>query len=409
LIDISSFNTPLIQNTVTILLAYKPNRSPRVYHRMFQRLPFARLISSHIVTAAVLFAMSVLAMHPTSLQAQKVAKYGADFLSGGVGGRALGMGGTHVGIVQDVSAVYWNPAGLAGLMYPQISYMHAERFAGIVSFDYAGAAIPLSAQSTVGLTLIRSGVDDIPNTLNAWDAERNQPKPNPENFIERFSAADYAFLLSYARSLTEELTIGVTGKIVRRTIGDFADAWGYSFDAGIQWISGPWMLGANLQDVSTMLQSWSINKSSLVQLADFQQEIPEGGTFLVLPVARLGGGYRAMMGPSTVTLALDLDVAFDGQQAFVLNAGDVSFHPRLGAEYTFKEVVSLRAGISRVLVSDAIGFDVTPTVGAGLRLNQISLDYGFGDFAGLTSDLGFSHRVSARLILQQPRLKRDED
>lgn len=373
---------------------------------MYQRISFrlSKFVRSFL--SSILLLCGLMVLSPSSAEAQKLAKYGADFLSGGVGGRALGMGGTHIGIVQDVSAVYWNVAGLAGIEYPQISYMHAERFAGIVSFDYAGAAVPINAKSTVGITIIRSGVDDIPNTLNAWDVERNQPKPNPENFIERFSAADYAFMLGYARSLSESFTVGVTGKVIRRTIGDFADAWGYSFDVGLQWKKGPWMLGANVQDLSTMLQSWSINKGELAQLADFQQEIPEGGTFLVLPVARLGGGYQMPVGLSKLTLAMDLDIAFDGQQAFVLNAGDVSFHPRIGAEYAFKEVVFLRAGISRLLVSNDIGLNITPTVGAGLQLNQISLDYGFGDFAGLTSDLGYSHRISARLILQQPRMKR---
>lgn len=350
----------------------------------------------------------VLVALPSSVSAQKIAKYGADFLAGGVGGRALGMGGVHVGITNDVSAIYWNPAGLSGLMYPQISYMHAERFAGAVSFDYAGAAIPISKASTVGITLIRSGVDDIPVTLNAWDIERNQPKPNPENFIERISAADYAFMLSYARSISDDLTIGITGKVIRRSIGDFADAWGYSFDIGARWRTGPLVLGANLQDVSTMLQSWSVNQGELAQLEDFGQELPEGGTFLVLPVLRLGAGYLMPFPQSTLVLAADVDVAFDGQQAYVLNAGDVSFHPRIGLEYTFKDVVSLRTGISRVLVSDDLGLDVTPNVGAGLKLNQFTIDYGFGDFAGVSSDLGFSHRISARLVLQQPRLKRAE-
>ncbi len=363
---------------------------------------------NHLLAWAISI-FSLFLAFPQLAAAQKVAKYGADFLAGGVGGRALGMGGTHIGITDDVSAVYWNPAGLSEIAYPQISYMHAERFAGAVSFDYAGAAVPINATSSVGITIIRSGVDDIPVTLNAWDIERNQPKPNPENFIERISAADYAFLLSYARSLNEDLTLGITGKIIRRSIGDFADAWGYSFDIGARWTTGRWRLGANIQDVSTMLQSWSINQGELAQLEDFGQEIPEGGTFLVLPVLRLGAGYAFPFEQSKLLFAADLDVAFDGQQAFVLNAGDVSFHPRIGAEYSFKDVVLLRAGISRLLVSDALGVDVTPNVGAGLKLNQFTIDYGFGDFAGVSSDLGFSHRISARLILQQPRLKRDSE
>ncbi|MEZ4700400.1 MAG: PorV/PorQ family protein [Rhodothermales bacterium] len=366
-----------------------------------------RSISTLRAIPILLAVLALAAQGP--VYAQKTAKYGADFLSGGVGGRALGMGAVHVGIVRDVSAVYWNPAGLDGLAYPEVAYMHAERFAGIVSFDYAGAALPVSAQSTVGITIIRSGVDDIPNTLNAWDAERNQPKPNPENYIERFSAVDNAIMLSYARRLREGLTVGATGKLIRRKIGDFADAWGYSFDLGAQYIRDRVFLGVNLQDISTMLQSWSVNKAELAALEDFGQEIPNGGTVLVLPVLRLGAGYVAPLRSSSLTLAFDMDVAFDGQQAYVLNAGDMSFHPRVGAEYLFKNVVALRAGISRMLVSDTVGgINLTPNVGAGLRLNQFNIDYGFGDFAGLTADLGFSHRIAARLVLQQPRMARPE-
>ena len=51
-----------------------------------------------------------------------------------------------------------------------------------------------------------------------------------------------------------------------------------------------------------------------------------------------------------------------------------------------------------MLFSDTVGgINVTPNVGAGLRLNQFSIDYGFGDFAGITSDLGYSHRIAATL------------
>jgi len=87
---------------------------------------------------------------------QRVAKYGADFLAGGVGGRALGMGGAYVALAADVDATYWNPAGLSLLAYPELAYMHAERFAGIVSFDYAALAWPISATSTLGIAF--SGV-----------------------------------------------------------------------------------------------------------------------------------------------------------------------------------------------------------------------------------------------------------
>ncbi|MXW83176.1 MAG: hypothetical protein F4Z43_06670, partial [Rhodothermaceae bacterium] len=84
--------------------------------------------------------------------AQRIAKYGADFLAGGVDARALGMGGANVALSQNVYSVYWNPSGLAHTEYPEVAYMHAERFAGIVSFDFAAVAYPVSSTSTVGVS-----------------------------------------------------------------------------------------------------------------------------------------------------------------------------------------------------------------------------------------------------------------
>ena len=342
-------------------------------------------------------------------RAQQVAKYGADFLAGGVGARALGMGGAFVAIADDANAGYWNPAGLQEVSYPQVSYMHAERFSGVVSFDYLGLAWPLSAKSTIGVSFYRSGVNDIKNTLDAWDAERDQPKPNPQDHITTFSAADYAFFFGYGRSISDKLSLGVTGKIIRRTIGDFADAWGYSFDVGLQYRTKTWLLGVNVQDVSTMLQSWTVNDAALTNIRDvFGDDMPRGGTEIVLPVLRLGGGYIVHYTESRLLIGLDLDVAFDGQQANAMNVGDTSFHPRLGGEFSYKDVVALRAGFSRIQKTSSDGWDVTPSVGAGFKLKQVEFDYGFGDFAGLVSDLGFSHRISVAFTFANSKYRRPE-
>ena len=353
---------------------------------------------------------------------QRIAKYGADFLAGGVDGRALGMGGAYVSLSNEVSATYWNPAGLSHLDYPEVSYMHVERFAGAVSFDYGAFAFPMNPQSTLGLAVFRSGVNDIVNTLNAWDPVANQPRTNYESLITTFSAADWAFFVSYSRRVNDRLSLGVTFKGIRRTIGDFADAWGYSMDVGAQYRTGPYRLGLTVQDLSTMLQSWSVNEAAFTLDADeinpdtgapftfgevFNQDIPDGGTELVLPVARLGSGAVWPVGQHQVSVGLDVDLAFDGQQAFAPNIGDVSFHPRLGGAFSYKGVAELRAGISRLQTGDAIGFDVSPTVGAGVDLDQVSLDVSFGDFTGITADdLGFTYRISAQLRLEQPNLRR---
>ncbi len=371
---------------------------------------------------------------------QRIAKYGADFLAGGVDARALGMGGAYVGLAHEVSAGYWNPAGLSALTYPEISYMHVERFAGAVSFDYGGAALPVTARSTVGISVFRSGVNDIVNTLSAWNPDRGQPLPNYESRISRFSAADWALFVSYSRQVNEHLSVGVNFKGIHRSIGDFANAWGYSMDASARYTTGPYRFGVVVRDLTTMLQSWSVNPGafevnctnpideepfeacldddgSLIEgnaaryEAVFAQRIPQGGTALVLPVARLGSGAVWPVGDGhELTVGLDLDVAVDGQRAFVPNIGDVSFHPRLGAAFRYAGVVELRGGLRRLQIGDPIGVDLTPSVGAGLDLKQLSVDFSFGDFAGLVAeDLGFSYRISAQLRLEQPGLERSDE
>jgi hypothetical protein len=371
---------------------------------------------------------------------QRLAKYGADFLAGGVDARALGMGGAYVSLADEVSAGYWNPAGLSHLQYPEISYMHVERFAGAVSFDYGAVALPVTERSTVGISAFRSGVNDIVNTLEAWNPDRGVPLGNYENRISRFSAADWALFVNYSRRVNDRLTVGVNFKGIHRSIGDFAGAWGYSMDVAAQYRAGPYRFGAVIQDVSTMLQSWSVNPSafevncinpvdeqpfeacldengSLIEgnaaqyEAVFAQELPEGGTALVLPVARLGSGAVWPVGNGhTLTVGLDADVAVDGQRAFVPNIGDVSFHPRLGGGFRYKGVVELRGGLQRLQYGENIGLDLTPSVGAGLDLEQVSVDFSFGDFVGLTAqDLGYSYRISAQLRLEQPGLKREGD
>ncbi|MBL7979472.1 MAG: PorV/PorQ family protein [Bacteroidetes Order II. Incertae sedis bacterium] len=338
---------------------------------------------------------------PSMLPAQTVAKYGADFLSGGVDARAMAMGNTHIAFTQSASSTYWNPAGLAQLKNPDIGYMHAERFGGIVSFDYAGIGFPVGQKSAIGFAAIRSGVNDIKDTRDAWDFERDTPKPNPENNFRLFSAADYAFYLTYGRKVHDHLTVGASGKLIRRKIGPYADAWGYSLDAGAQYQKGKLRLGINLQDVTTMLQSWSINQSEFSEYPEYG--VPKGGTEMVLPVVRLGSGYDWKVGQdgSQLSLGLDVDMAFDGQQKYAFSAGNLSIHPRLGAEYQFKKAFALRTGIANFSKNSDGSVAIRPMVGLGLMIRQAAIDYVFGDFSGPTAELGNSHMISVRLALER--------
>ncbi len=127
------------------------------------------------------------------------AKYSNEFLNIGAGARGMSMGNAQVASVTDGTGGYWNPAALADIRTsPQLNLMHAEYFAGIGKYDFASLVLPLKDNKrTLGLTLLRFAVDDIPNTVFLVQPDGSIDFSN----ITTFSSADYAFLISLAQQV----------------------------------------------------------------------------------------------------------------------------------------------------------------------------------------------------------------
>lgn len=332
------------------------------------------------------------------------AKYGNDFLTTGGGARALGMGSAHVALANDVTAGYWNVAGLAHISRPQIIYMHSERFSGVVGYDYGAAAMPLqSDKGVIALSFFRQGVDDIANTLNAWDRERNQPKENVEDYITKFSAADMALFFSYAKQQSDVLSYGASVKIIHQTLGPFAQAWGYSVDIGATYKTAVADLGVSVQDITTMQKMWSIDESEFegveAQFDSLGATLPTGQNEYVLPSLKIGASRLFTVSDFNIIAAADVDLLFENRRAYYINVGSMSIEPHIGTEVTYKNLISLRTGVTDFITDPESGFSVSPTLGMGLKLSSFVLDYGFASFAGASSDLGFTHRLSLRFDL----------
>ena len=94
-------------------------------------------------------------------------KYSNEFLNIGAGARAMAMGGANTASVSDGTATYWNPAGLTQVKgYPVVTFQHAEYFSGIGKYDFVSFVKPATDNKiSLGVSLIRFAVDDIPNTL----------------------------------------------------------------------------------------------------------------------------------------------------------------------------------------------------------------------------------------------------
>src|SRR6187399_709705 len=186
-------------------------------------------------------------------------KYSNEFLNIGAGARGLAMGGAQVASVNDGTASYWNPAGLVHIKdVPQLNIMHAEYFAGIGKYDFAGIAFPsANKKRTVAITGLRFAVDDIMNTLFLVEPDGSINYNN----IQAFSSADYAFIFSLAQKLKESdkknIQFGVNAKVIHRSVGSFAKAWGFGIDAGLQILRNKWKFGIAARDITTTFNSWS--------------------------------------------------------------------------------------------------------------------------------------------------------
>ena len=340
----------------------------------------------------------------TSLFAQ-APKYSNEFLSIGVGGRALGMSNSCVSSIDDVTAGYWNPSGLLGIKSDmQVGLMHSEYFAGIAKYDYGAVARKLDTSSAFGLSFIRFGVDNIPNTTELIDAAGNVNYDN----ITQFSAADYAFLISYARSSKiKGLHLGANAKIIRRIVGDFAGAWGFGLDAGAQYERKGWKFGAMARDVTSTFNAWSYSLTDEMKevFAVTGNDIPVNSVEITLPRVILGVSKKIdVIKNITFMGELNADFTFDGMRNVAFKSDPVSADPHLGLELGYKNMLFLRGGVMNIQQEKEVtGKKVTtmqPNFGVGVKIKRISIDYAKTDI-GNQSIAPSSHVFSVRLDINK--------
>ena len=334
--------------------------------------------------------------------AQVVRKYSNEFMNIGVDAAALGMANAVTASTNDVNAGYWNPAGLMKMEDMQASLMHASYFANIAQYDYAGFAKPIDSESAWGVSLIRFGVDDILNTTQLIDDEGNIDY----NRISLFSTADYAMTFSYARRLqVEGLHYGVSAKIIRRIIGDFASSWGFGFDAGIQFERNDWRFGLMLRDITTTYNIWTIDEDAYAAVQEAvegqNQELPESSE-LTLPKAQLGVARKFNFhNDMSLLAATNLNMRF-ARTNDIISTDVVSIDPALGFEFGYNDLVFLRAGvgnfqnIQQLDGSDKVGFQ--PNIGLGFKYRGIQIDYALTDLGDQSAAL-YSNIFSVKVDL----------
>jgi hypothetical protein len=157
----------------------------------------------------------------------KVGTAGAQFLEIGVSARAMGMGEAFLGVANDASALYYNPAALPLMSQKEVIFTHIE-YPAEINYEFAGLVIPTpSFAGSFGVSFYMLGMDDMAVTNYSNQAGTGQT----------FTAKDYAMGLSYGAGLTDRFSLGLTLKYVAQYI-ERERALGWAADLGTYYDTG---------------------------------------------------------------------------------------------------------------------------------------------------------------------------
>jgi len=151
---------------------------------------------------------------------EKVGTIGVQFLKIGIGARATGMAGAFVAVADDPSAIYWNPAGIARLQQRSLSFNHVNWFADVQLVQASHLFHLPFAPGTFAIQARSLSMDRLP--------VRTVFRPDGDGTT--YDAGDLSLGLSYARSLTDKFSTGLSVHFIQSTLAtDTANATAFDF------------------------------------------------------------------------------------------------------------------------------------------------------------------------------------
>jgi hypothetical protein len=289
----------------------------------------------------------------TALWASGPGTTAADILKIGVGARAIGMGEAYVAQADDVSALYWNPAGLALMQERQASFMYDQMYQDL-KFQNANIGIPLE-NGAIGGSLSYLSYGDIQGFDQGGNSIGNQT--------------------AYSGVAT----------------------------LGAAWLGNQWSAGANLKGIQEKLADEKANGAAFDLGGNVIYPKPVlGGTFrLGAVVQNLGSSMKFEQQSDPLPMDWKLGVAAVQMMDKKLNVSVDYTSPKNddayvsgGFEYWLMPFVALRAGYVNSK-NEGNGM----RAGIGLRIKGVSFDYAY---AG-QGELGMSHRYELSFRFGEPR------
>ncbi len=315
-------------------------------------------------------------------------KYSNEFLNIGVGARSLAMSNSVITSTNSAMSAYLNPANLIKNKNDiQIGLMHAEYFAGIAKYDFGSIAKRIDYKSSFGFSFLRFGVDNIPNTSELIDAQGNVNYDR----VSYFSAADLAFIGSYARKLNRYLSVGGSAKVINRKAGDFASAWGFGIDLSSTYSKNDWSFALVAKDITSTFNVWKYQLSNemVSTFISTGNELPQNGIELTLPKLILGVSKEFHLKNNiNFLIELNTDISTDGKRNVLISGNPFSIDPHFGAEISIKDIVFVRAGVGNIQktpdLTNKIIYTIQPNLGLGINIKGIEIEYALTDIGDVS-------------------------
>lgn len=311
----------------------------------------------------------------------KVGTTSAQFLKIGVGARAMGMGGTFTSIANDVSTIYWNPAGIANMKGVSIGFTHSQWFADI-KHDFAGVVVPVSDADYIAIQA---------TTLNTGEQEVTTVA-NPDGTGIFYDVRDLALGLSYARKISDRFLVGISAKYIMQSLYN-EQASSLTLDLGSYLRTGFHNLIIGMA-ISNFGGSMKLDGRDLITIADINTSV--SGNYNTdarlatqeypLPLIFRVGLSLDFIGGDDPIIASDKSRFTFAAEGTHLNDNNERYN--FGAEYSWTETVFVRAGYKLNYDTEKWAF------GAGVNIpigNQdFVFDYAFIEFKNLGNVSQFS-------------------
>lgn len=291
----------------------------------------------------------------------------AQFLKIGVGGRASAMGDAFIAIANDVSALYWNPAGLSQFSENQIIFSHNKWIVDI-NHDFLGAVYHLDNDNTFGIAFTALSMDKMKVTTEF----------SPFGTGEYYGFSDIAIAISYSRKMTEQFSFGGTIKYMEETL-DKLKMRGVMIDLGTYYWTG---LGSTRFAVTVSNFGNDLAPDGEVVLVGNRTK-SEWQSFSPPTMFKIGFAFEPYEDEiNRITASIQLNHPNDNSENFVI-----------GAEYSYDKMFYLRSGY-KVNV-DEQNYSFGAGVSLPISIANVSVDYSFSNF----TRLGSVHRFSLILGL----------